>query len=268
MAYSAVGPPAEITGGGSANVSSAALSVSPTALGDVLVLFAGSVGYHNTAHTDLSTNDQPVSSVSGGGVTTWNKLVAQGVGTNHGTDSEVWWGVITSTGSQTITVDWASSVTYVVLVAQQFHSSVAATWSAGTPSLEATAAYTLESFTSLSASVAGGIYVAARANFSINASTYTFSNGAIANYPGSGTIGSVIYAYNLSPGTSSQSPSWNAQETSTYTDGQVAAFLYCVTPAVLPSNRIYTQAVRRSYTWFKDVVFDRTPRGLLVPKVA
>ena len=39
-------------------------------------------------------------------------------------------------------------------------------------------------------------------------------------------------------------------------------------PAVLPQSRYYSQAVRRSYTYFKDVVFDRTPRGLLVPKVA
>lgn len=35
-----------------------------------------------------------------------------------------------------------------------------------------------------------------------------------------------------------------------------------------PQSRYYSQAVRRSYTYFKDVVFDRTPRGLLVPKVA
>jgi hypothetical protein len=56
--------------------------------------------------------------------------------------------------------------------------------------------------------------------------------------------------------------------TSSLSDIYPACTVYATPLGALPANRIYSQAVRRSYTYFKDVVFDRTPRGLLVPKVA
>jgi hypothetical protein len=224
MSYSAVGSPFEAQTGSS--LSSFTLAVSPTAIGDVLVLFVGSVGYHNVSHPANSTTDQPVSSVSGGGVTTWNRLVAKGVGSNYGADSEIWWGVISAIGSSTITVNWAGNSSYHILVAQQFHSTGSGTWSSGTETLVTTVAETGTSFTGLSAATTGQLYLAAQANAQIN-ETISLSGGTAGEYPGGTAFGNVIFAYNLSPGTASQSPSWpSGTGGSYYTDGQVAGFLY------------------------------------------
>ena len=221
MSYSAVGSPVKTQHLG--NASGISLSVSPTAIGDVLVAFIGDCGYHNVRYPANSTNDYPVSTVSGGGVTTWNKLAAQGVGTQYGTDSEIWWGVITATGASTLTINYAGTSSYQQLFVQQFNSSTTGTWTAAASPLQTTIAETGTSFTGLAASVSGQLYLACQSNLSIN-ETITLSGGTAGEYPGGG---SVIYAWNLAPGTTSQSPSWpSGTGQSTYTDAQVAGFLY------------------------------------------
>ena len=267
MAYTAVGSLAATSGSGT-NVSSLTLAVSPTAIGDVLVLFAGDCGYHNTLHPAYSTNDTPVSGVSGGGVTTWNKLVGNGVGTNDGTDSEIWWGVITATGAQTISVNWSAPNSYQALVAQQFHSSTAGTWTAGSVTLSTTVAETLTSFTAITAPLAGQLYLGAQANLSIN-ETITLTGGMAGEYPGGGTSGSVIYAYNLSPGTSAQTPSWpSGSGEPTYTDAQVAGFLYTAAPSSPTRPRVYSQAVQRAANWMKRESGLLSPESGLIPRAA
>jgi hypothetical protein len=92
------------------------LSVSPTAIGDVLVL---AVGCYSSA--------VQVSAVSGGGVTTWTRLIYAAPGSSEG-DSELWWGVITAVGTATITITTAAAYT-IFLACQQFTAGGPAVWS-------------------------------------------------------------------------------------------------------------------------------------------
>ena len=125
----------------------------------------------------------------------------------------------------------------------------------------------------------------------ISSSAGTFTVGPIATAPGDVVIG-IYYSYNASgPAFANESvlgsvgavnetyitmcyglESGISDTFSVYLFGKNApmgiAVLATPVAAVLPQSRYYSQAVRRSYTYFKDVVFDRTPRGLLVPKVA
>jgi hypothetical protein len=73
------------------------LAVSPQTVGDVLVVYA-----------QVGTATPKVSSISGGGVTTWTKG-SQFAGT-VGFDTEIWFGKVTSTGASTITFTWSSSI--------------------------------------------------------------------------------------------------------------------------------------------------------------
>ncbi len=102
MAISAVG--SLVTGMASGT------TVSPTAIGDVAIL---SLLYQTGT-----------AAPTGGGVTTWTKLTP--TASSAGPFSEIWWGVITATGSSTV----SSGGTNSQLSYQQFHSSVAGTWAA------------------------------------------------------------------------------------------------------------------------------------------
>lgn len=104
---SAVGSAA--TSGGTGTTT---LSVSPTAVGDVLVLA-----------TNLTSTTLSVSSVAGGGVTTWARIAGPFVGSS-GTIG-MWMGQVTTAGSATITVTGSGSLasTTVRLLAQQFTST-------------------------------------------------------------------------------------------------------------------------------------------------
>jgi hypothetical protein len=95
------------------------LPVSPTAVGDVLIL--GS----NLTSTSLS-----ISSVSGGGVTTWTRIAGNFVGTTN--TLSIWMGRVTTAGAATITVTPSGSIAAVThrMIAQQFTSAGGAgtTW--------------------------------------------------------------------------------------------------------------------------------------------
>ena len=77
-------------------VALATLAVSPQTVGDVLVVFA---------HSPVTT--LTVSSVSGGGVTTWTKGLFVG---SVGAEEEIWFGKVTTTGSSTVTFTWSASI--------------------------------------------------------------------------------------------------------------------------------------------------------------
>ena len=97
------------------------IPVSPTALGDVMVAFFA---------VDCTISVSHILSVSGGGVTTWDELTPSSTtGENY---TRMWWGVITTTGSSTITptYDDTAYLSYVAYAAQQFTSSVPGTWTA------------------------------------------------------------------------------------------------------------------------------------------
>jgi len=93
------------------------LAVSPQTVGDVLLVFA-----------ELSTTTATVSSISGGGVTTWTKGVQfSGSGT---TDEEIWYGQVTTTGASTVTFTWSSALT--TQTAEYGAQEFTAGWGAGT----------------------------------------------------------------------------------------------------------------------------------------
>lgn len=86
----------------SAAYNSTSVAVNPTAVGDVLV---------------MATAEGTVSSVSGGGVTTWSDI--------SGGAGDLFMGVVTVTGSSTITY---SAINGTAVRVQQFHSSVGSNW--------------------------------------------------------------------------------------------------------------------------------------------
>jgi len=94
------------------------LPVSPTAVGDVLILAS------NLTSTSLS-----ISSVAGGGVTTWTRA-GNFVGTTN--TLSIWMGRVTTAGAATITVTPSGSIAAVThrMIAQQFTSAGGAgtTW--------------------------------------------------------------------------------------------------------------------------------------------
>jgi hypothetical protein len=92
------------------------LAVAPHTIGDVLAVFA-----------EVGTTGATVSSVSGGGVTTWTKG-AQFIGTG-GVDTEIWFGKVTATGTSTATFAWSSSIAGHITEygAQEFTAGLGAT---------------------------------------------------------------------------------------------------------------------------------------------
>ena len=57
---------------------------------------------------EAGTTGATVSSLAGGGVSTWTKGVSF-IGTG-GVDTEIWFGKVTATGAQTITFTWSGSI--------------------------------------------------------------------------------------------------------------------------------------------------------------
>jgi hypothetical protein len=95
------------------------LPVSPSAVGDVLIL--GS----NLTSTSLS-----IASVSGGGVSSWTRIAGNFVGTTN--TLSIWMGRVTTAGAATITVTGSGSLASTThrMIAQQFTSAggAATTW--------------------------------------------------------------------------------------------------------------------------------------------
>ncbi len=73
------------------------LSVSPATAGDMLAV--------SVLNTSTSVT---VSSLSGGGVTTWTKAIR--FDGSVGTDEEIWYGKVATTGTSTITATWSGSI--------------------------------------------------------------------------------------------------------------------------------------------------------------
>src|ERR1035437_8463999 len=113
MAITAVGSTASASGTGLKT-----LAVSPTTIGDVLVLAVGS-----------SSATVQISAVSGGGVTTWTRLIFANPTQPTQSDSELWFGPITATGARTITITTTAGST-IGLFARQFTIGTPATWTA------------------------------------------------------------------------------------------------------------------------------------------
>lgn len=86
------------------------LSVNPTAVGDAFMF--------TTSYIASAT----LSSVSGGGCTTWTKLVGAFTAYSGSAKLDLWMGVVTATGSSTITISGTGLTNTQRLCAQQFTS--------------------------------------------------------------------------------------------------------------------------------------------------
>ncbi|HSX37021.1 MAG TPA: hypothetical protein VLG13_02805, partial [Patescibacteria group bacterium] len=99
------------------------LSITPSAVGDEVVLT-----------TQIPTGGVSVSSISGGGVSTWSKIVAN-AGNGTVNRVEMWAGTVTSTGTSNITVTYSSSPGVEEITATEFTAAgVNASTSWGTES--------------------------------------------------------------------------------------------------------------------------------------
>ena len=124
------------------------LSVSPVNTGDIEAL----------AIQGQPESSPVVSSVSGGGVSTWSKAIAY-PGSATSSDIEIWWGKVTSTGSSTITVTWTgSNPSYRELDAHEFSAGSGATWSVDKTGDASNSTATSYNMASLTPSGSGELY--------------------------------------------------------------------------------------------------------------
>src|SRR6185312_9767393 len=102
-----------------------------------------------------------VASVTGGGVTSWTKLVS--FHDNSGRDIELWLGTVTTTGTSSIRVGYSASVgsSDVELVAQEFTAGLgsATLWAKDAAAGQNNASSTSIAYPSLTASGPGELYV-------------------------------------------------------------------------------------------------------------
>ena len=141
---SVVGGLADLQGNG---VSS--LPISPANLGDALVL-----------SVKVSSATATVTSVTGGGVTSWTKLVSFQDNTSH--DVELWLGTVSATGTSSITVGFSASVSSsnVELTAQEFTAGLGPStlWTKDVAAGQNNASSTTIAFPPLTPTGAGELY--------------------------------------------------------------------------------------------------------------
>ena len=174
------------------------LSVSPQNAGDILAI--GIMGQSSSTTGD-------VTGLSGGGVTTWHK-VQQYYGAT-GNDTEVWYGVITTTGSSTITFSWSGTLTghAVEYASQEFTAGFgdATVWGVDTSGTHDSASSTTVTFPSLTPGGSGELY------FGYSVVDNTASAGSTSGFSYAVTADANVIAYdtNVSSAvtpTASQSP--------------------------------------------------------------
>ena len=190
-------PTASITAVGSLvsahGVALTTLAVSPKTVGDVMVV--GIMGQ------TLS-----VSSISGGGVTTWKKA-AQFQGA-EGNDVELWYGTVTSTGASTITFSWSGTLSNgIEYSAQEYTAGLgsATVWAADKTGTVNGASSTSVPFPSLTATGSGELYV----GFSVVANTASTGSTTGFTYDVTSDGNALTYDTNVSgtvAPTATQSP--------------------------------------------------------------
>jgi hypothetical protein len=183
------------------------LAVTPTAVGDVLVLGSADLG-----------GPSPLTAVSGGGVTTWTKLIAYAYSSY---EVEIWFGQVTTAGAATITV--SATGPPISLAAQQFSAGSPATWAADGSGAGAYHTTALGSYPSVTPSGSGELYLGfAEMTATIGGSTsgfvYTTVNSA------------QQFVYSLS----APSPSAPAWTSSSYSGNCFVSGLLIATIAALP----------------------------------
>lgn len=192
-----------------------------------------------------------ISSLSGGGVTTWNHPVGPSVLSGVATSLDLWWGVVTTAGDQTITFTGSAALTSLSCgyVARQFTiGGAGSTWAIdGTQTgTKTNTSAALMTFPTLTPGGAGRLYVGAGISAGFGAGyplTSGYVNAEVAQ------VALVPLIYNTSVSTA-QSPTATGGSTATsLTDA--AVFVGTIPPAGRPPNaRIITYAaVQRASTY-------------------
>jgi hypothetical protein len=239
------------TTGGAAN-----LSFSPTNIGDILI-FLG------TCHGSWPSN---VTSVTGGGVTTWIQLQAQG----SLQFIDFWYGVVTALGASTITATQTSpggSPPFPYLMNVQEFTGGSGIWSldsSGHASLTASSG----NYPSLTPVGANELYFAGQGNATATpgGSTSGFTYVAGENNGGSSPFSGIVYKLAASNPTA-QSPAWTLSSSGSTL--QVAALFEFVPSSLPPRAKGLPNAVRRANNYFKrESGLWEPERGFLVPRAA
>jgi hypothetical protein len=171
--YTSSSGPATIASVGSlsfkAGTDTTTLAVTPQHVGDLEVL---------TIKADANVT---VTSISGGGVSSWTK--AEGYTGYAGHDLEIWTGAVTSSGAATITAAFSGSVAsdYTGMASQEFSASsgTSATWAVDTGGGISNASSSTVTFPKLTPSGTGELY---------------FSYAAVANNASAGTASGFSYS--------------------------------------------------------------------------
>src|ERR1035441_9657352 len=153
-----------------AGTNTTSIALSPQHVGDLLVLFA----------KDDATGIT-VSSVSGGGVSTWTRAGSYSGYANH--DLEIWTGTVSTVGAATATVTFSASVasTYTGLASEEFSATTGTNtqWSVDTSGGISNTASTSVTFPKLAPGGTGELY---------------FAYDAVANTASTGTTSGFTYA--------------------------------------------------------------------------
>jgi hypothetical protein len=201
--------------GSHGNRSPFAIAVSPTAIGDVLVVWL---------YQDNGGIVAPAS-VSGGGCSSWTKAVDYINSINW--EIAIWFGVIDTVGSATIDVAFDGSLCGGD--AQQFNSSLAGTWSVDTYGNNYYASGVSGNFESLTPAGGGELYLGQVFSSNGGSSDMTGSTPDAVYIPGTWQPGLALWSYVLNAASpSAYSPNW--AQGGTTTDGPwatTAALLQC-----------------------------------------
>lgn len=212
------------------------LAVNPLELGD-LMLVAGYVASATTHYTALS----------GGGVTTWQNIGPQFVGTSGTYSMSLWMGVVTTTGSSTITATGSASLSGVnngMAALELTLHSPAAIWAVdGSVGTLSNASANTVTFPTLTPAVAGELY------FGMSTTTADSPTGSpttgFSSFNNGWNFTTQMLLYNPQLGTGAISPSATGRSASA-----VSWSMGILIKGTLPSGnaqiRVINQAVNRS----------------------
>lgn len=162
------------------------VATNPALIGNLLVVWG-----------DVQSATIHYTTLSGGGVTTWTSLIGPFVGTSGTYSMNMWMGVVTATGSSTITAATSASISGITsaLIVQEFTlHSAAAIWTVDTTSSQSNASSTTKAFPSLTPATSGELYVGqiysptGISSFTTANANYTTPNG-----PWNFTINDLVF---------------------------------------------------------------------------
>lgn len=208
------------------------IAVNPSLVGDLLVVY-GEV-HSTTIH---------FTTLSGGGVTTWTPIVGPFVGTSGAYSMNMWMGVVTSTGSSTITAATSASIsgltTGLASVEFTLHNS-GAIWALDTTGTASNSASTSITFPSLTPAAAGELYVGMVVS-NTGVSLYGQSANLTSAFAWNFTVNGAVF--NPQVGSGAYAPTLTQTSGTSWTIG---AFISGMLPSGTPRIRVVSQAITRA----------------------